>query len=114
MRILDKPISKAELSKIAENTFGDMVKAAVDIDRDKLAIDAEMHSDLEQLLLDDGSTQSSLWGINLYPDAVDLSDFVEFDSLINIRPKQNNRGMGVYDESVRKQIFELVSRWTYE
>jgi len=54
--------------KVAANMFGNMVKAVVDVDRELIAVDAELHSDLEALLLDDGSKQRSLWGINLYPE----------------------------------------------
>ena len=61
---------------MAASGFGDMVKAVVDVDRQLLAIDADLHADLESLLLESGSAQNSLWGINLYPD--EAEDFVEF------------------------------------
>ncbi|MGN0326417.1 MAG: DUF5674 family protein [Lachnospiraceae bacterium] len=56
-----------------------------------------------------GSKQESLWGINLYPE--ETEDFIEFDSLINIRPRQNNKGRGVYDETIRNKIVEVVNKW---
>ena len=87
MKILDKAISIAELKKTALETFGDIVKAVVDVDRELIALDAELHSDLEALLLENGSNQKNLWGINFYPDIAD-EDFVEFDSMINMRPSQ--------------------------
>ena len=90
MVILDKPVTREELCKLAENFYGDMIKGVVDVDQELLALDAELHSDLEGLLLRQGSLQESLWGINLYPE-VDDEDFLEFDSLINIRPRQGNR-----------------------
>ncbi len=111
MIILERPVGRDELQCMAEKMFGDMVKGVVDIRRDKLALDAELHADLETLLLEDGSAQEDLWGINLYPEEEKIEDFLEFDSLINIRPRQNNRGRGVYDESVRKEIRALISRW---
>ena len=110
MRICVKPISREELRQMASVTFGDMVKAVVDVDRKLLALDADLHADLESLLLEDGSAQSSLWGINLYPDEAD--DFVEFDSLINIRPLSGNRSRGVDDPVVQGRILEVVERWT--
>ena len=96
-----------ELKTIATELFGDMVKAVVDIDRRALAINAELHADLEAILLTDGSKQNNLWGINLYPDAMG-DDFVEFDSMINVRPSQGNRSRSVEDEGLRKKIVEIV------
>ena len=110
MIICDTRISRNELKRIAESSFGDMVKAVVDVDKQLLAIDSDLHADLESLLLQNGSSQSSLWGINLYPD-LDDEDFVEFDSLINIRPSQGNRSRGVVDPAIQNQIREVVEKW---
>ena len=110
MKILDRTVSRAELATIAEDLFGDMVKAVADVAEDKLAIDAELHSDLEQLLLQDGSQQQNLWGFNLYPDAPD-EDFIEFDSLINIRPRQNNRSRDVENPEIRAKIRDIVDKY---
>lgn len=108
MIILDHQISKAELAEIATNIYGYMVKAVIDVDRKIIAIDAELHADLEKELLLSGSLQTSLWGINLYPDA-DSDDFIEFDSLINIRPRQGNMGRGVESAEICDAISKLVS-----
>lgn len=89
------------------NYFGDMVKAVVDIAQKKMGVDAELHADIEQALLEQGSMQYDLWGINLYPD-MDGEDFIEFDSLINIRPGQGNRSRDVQDADARKKIIETV------
>jgi len=108
MRIVDKEITIAELKQMAIATFGNMVKAVVDVERKLIAVDAELHSDLEALLLEKGSKQKDLWGINLYP-AMEGDDFVEFDSLINIRPSQGNRSRGVENEELRKKIISVVT-----
>lgn len=92
---------------MAAAMFGDMVKAVVDIDRGIIAIDAELHSDLEALLIEDGSKQKDLWGINLYPE-INGDGFIEFDSMINMRPLQGNRSRGVDNEDTRKKIIEVV------
>lgn len=99
----------AELKDIAAAGFGDMVKAVVDTSRELVAIDAELHADLEALLLENGSKQKDLWGINLYPD-LEIKDFLEYDSMINIRPSQNNRSRGVDSEEIRKKIAEIVAK----
>lgn len=110
MIILEKPVTRAELIELAENFYGDMVKGVVDVDKELLAIDAELHSDLEGLLLGEGSLQEALWGINLYPEADD-EDFLEFDSLINIRPRQGNRSRYVENEEIREKIRIIVNKY---
>ena len=103
-------LSRDDLREMAPKFFDDMVKGVVDIDRRILAVDAELHSDLETELLDDGSEQKSLWGINLYPEQ-SADGFLEFDSVINFRPMQGNRSRGVEDEAVRQRICEVVEQW---
>lgn len=110
MKILAEVIKKSDL-KNSENVVADeFVKGVVDIGREVLAIDAELHADLEQFLLENGSKQYDLWGINLYFEE-DGEDFIEFDSMINIRPSQNNRSRYVEDEETRKKIVEVVNKW---
>jgi len=110
MKILDKIIGIDELKKVAADKFGDLVKAVVDVGRELIAIDAELHSDLEALLLENGSKQSVLWGINLYP-GIKGNDFVEFDSMINMRPSQDNMSRGVDDQIIRQKIIGIVNKW---
>jgi hypothetical protein len=72
-----------------------------------MVIDAELHADEEALLLSNGSLQENLWGINLYPD-ISGDDFIEFDSMINIRPSQGNRSRNIESEDIRKQIQTII------
>lgn len=109
MQILQQPISRKELAAIAENTFGDMVKAVADVKRGLLAIDADLHADLERLLLENGSAGEDLWGFNLWVEE-DGDGFIEFDSLINIRSWQGNPSRDVLDPEVRKIIKDIVSQ----
>ena len=90
--------------------YGNLVKGVVDLSNDILVIDAEMHADEEEYLLENGSKQADLWGINLYPEKFGTDEFVEFDSMINIRPRQQNMSRGVEDESIRRQIVDLVAQ----
>jgi hypothetical protein len=83
-------------------------KAVVDIERDVMAIGGELHADEEAMLLDDGSQQPDVWGINLYPEAFGESDFVEFDSMINVRPRLGNRSRSVENDEVRARILLVV------
>jgi len=109
MKIIENKITTAELQALAKNMFGNLVKAVVDIKRGILAVDAELHADLEALLMENGSQQKNLWGINLYPELTG-EDFVEFDSMINLRPSQDNRSRGVENPDIRKKIIEIVNK----
>jgi len=110
MKILEETITVKALGSLAQNTFGEMIKAVVDVDKGLVAVDAELHSDLEALLLEKGSKQSSLWGINFYPD-LSGDDFVEFDSMINMRPSQGNMSRGVDDQTTQEKIISVVNQW---
>lgn len=101
-------ITIAELHKMAETMYGNLVKAVVDISQKILVVDAEMHADEEDLLLKAGSKQTDLWGINLYPAKFGTDEFIEFDSMINIRPRQNNMSRDIANEGVRAQIIAIV------
>jgi len=106
-RIVRDRIRRSELAALAEQRFGDMVKAVVDVSRGIMAIGGELHSDEEATLLDDGSRQADLWGINLYP-AEEGEGWLEFDSMINVRPAQGNRSRAVEDEATRERIKRIV------
>ena len=108
MRIISQPIHRNELEAMVPGYFGDMIKAVVDIQKMIIGLDAELHADIEKELLQQGSEQADLWGINLYPE-MEGEDFIEFDSLINIRPYQGNRSRDVQDPVVRKRIVEVVN-----
>jgi hypothetical protein len=101
-------ITRAELASLAEAGFGDMVKAVVDVERRTMVVGGELHSDEEAMLLDDGSVQSNLWGINLYPGEPEAG-FIEFDSMINVRPAQGNPSRAVVDASTQARIRATVA-----
>jgi hypothetical protein len=75
--------------------FESLVKAVVDIEKQIMIVDAEMHADQEEVLLEQRSDQYNLWGINLHPDFFGTDEFIEFDSMINIRSSQGNRSRGI-------------------
>jgi len=105
--LIEKKVSREYLKEIAEERFGDMIKAVVDLEKRVMAIGGELHADEESFLLERSSKQEDLWGINLYPDE-EGKNFIVFDSMINIRPKQNNRSRDVEDERIRKEIIAIV------
>lgn len=109
IQIVSARVRLGELRRLAEGQFGDFVKAVVDVSRGIMAIGGELHADEEAVLIQAGARQADLWGINLYPD-LPLPDFIEFDSMINVRPSQGNRSRGVEDAGRRRQIEDVVAR----
>ncbi len=109
MKIAKDKIELKELKGMAINGFGNFVKAVVDIETGIMAVDAELHSDEEALLLENGSKQNNLWGINLYPE-LEGEAFIEFDSMINLRPFQGNRSRGIDDPQIRQKIEAIVDK----
>lgn len=109
MKIVQDKIFIQELKDMSQKMFGNLVKAVVDTEKGIMAVDGELHADEEALLLEKESVQKNLWGINIYPDLTG-EDFVEFDSMINLRPSQGNRSRGVDDQAVRKEIIGIVNK----
>ncbi len=111
MIIITSKIKKSALIAKHNNFFKTAVKAVVDVRKRTMALDAELHADLESLLLEKGSKQHDLWGINLYPSRK-KEEFIEFLSFINIRPQQDNPAMEVRDPkikaAIRKIVFSLI------
>ena len=108
MEVIRESVTLEHLVELAETGFGNLVKAVVDIGQGIMAIGGEMHADEEAALLGLGSSQADLWGINLYPSQYGQSDWIEFDSMINIRPKQGNRSRGVEDRAAQEKVVAIV------
>jgi hypothetical protein len=108
MQIVEQSISVAELQQMSNTMFGGLVKAVVDIEKGIMVVDAPMHSDQEELLLDQDSKQEHLWGINLFPDKFGTDSFIVFDSMINMRPAWENHSRGVENDHTRAVIIKIV------
>lgn len=108
IRIVRDNIQKAELKKIAAEWGGGFVKGVVDVEKSIMAIGGEFHADEEALLIErEESQRKNVWGVNLYPDR-EGEEWIEFDSLINIRPSQGNRSMSVEDNHTRERIKKVI------
>lgn len=111
-----QPISRQELKKIAEQMFGNLVKAVVDVEQEIIAVGGEFHSDAETLLSEqEKSKREYTWGVNLYPEkSYESSEFIEFDSMVNLKPAFGNRSRGVDDEKTRGKIVEVIKKLVIE
>lgn len=110
MQIVQATISLEELKKMSDSMFGSLVKAVVDIEQEIMVVDAPLHSDQEELLLEAGSLQNNLWGINLHPQAFGTPAFIEFDSMINLRPGEGNKSRGVDDPIIQDKIRTIIAK----
>ena len=106
--LVKEPIKLEALKKIAKERGSNLVKVVVDVKENIIAIGGAMHADEEKFLIEQGSIQEDLWGINIHPDSL-RENWVEFDSMINIRPRQNNRSRGVEDPDNQEKIIGIVN-----
>lgn len=111
MKIVRDKISVQELKQMSEKIFDGLVKAVVDVEKEIMVVDATMHADQEQILLDEeGSEQSNLWGINIYPDQIGDPRWIIFDSMINLRPSWGNKTRGVDSPVIQERIRKIVNK----
>jgi hypothetical protein len=104
IHLLKEKTTPAQIQEMLQE-YELMIKIVVDIRRRFLSGGGEMHADCESVLLEDGSEQDDLWGANWYPN----EQRIEFESLINIRPRLGNRNILIQDENLRNQV-ESVTR----
>ena len=110
IHLIEKPITKSELKKIAEERFGDLTKAVVDIRQEIMAVGGGFHSDGQSFLIEKHNSRGEdIWGINLYPDKP-KNEMIEFDSVINLKPLQNNRTRGIEDGQIREKIKKIIDK----
>jgi hypothetical protein len=110
IQIIRDGVGLATLTTLAERGFGDLVKAVVDVEQRVMAIGGSLHADEEAALVDLGSSQTDLWGINRYPAQYGDADWIEFDSMINVRPAQDNRSRAVESADLQHRIVEIVGQ----
>ncbi len=107
--IVNDKISESELREIAKEFYIDMIKGAIDVEKEIVAFGGEWHMDANNKLIENGSKQNNIWGFNIYFNKL-KEERLEYFSLINIRPGQGNRGMEIEDENLRKTIKEIIDK----
>ncbi|MDP2741383.1 MAG: DUF5674 family protein [bacterium] len=110
MKIIKDKIEISELKEMARKMHDNLVKAMVDVKKEIMAVDAGLHADLMEFLIEEENSEpKNVWGINIFPDKSG-EDLIEFDSMMNIKPALGNRTRGVDDENIRKKIVEIVNK----
>ena len=114
MKIIKDKIEISELKEMAKKMHDNLVKAMVDIEKEIIAVDAGLHADLMEFLIEkENSEPKNVWGINIFPGK-NGEDLIEFDSMMNIKPAFSNRTRGVDDENIRKKIIDIVNKLIVE
>lgn len=97
------PFSRGEIKKLAEE-FGTYVKTVIDIEKDICSSGANRHFENEQILLKQSSSQSTLWG-----GGIDLKSLaIDNNSMINIRPSDNNNSNEIQEPIIRQKFEDLM------
>jgi len=110
IKIVKDSISRREIIEIANKEFGDLVKAVVDIEQGIMAIGGELHADEEVVLMEkENSKREHTWGINIYPKKSE-QEWIEFDSMINLKPHYGNRSRDVESPEVKEKIKGIVRK----
>lgn len=107
IKIIKQKISKHDITKLAQETYGEMVKGVADLHQNIIALGGELHADCEAVLLEQGSRQTDLWGFNIYPRK-NQDERIEFTALINIRPAQGHRSLEIQDTNLRKHVRAII------
>ena len=109
-KIVKKRITRDELRALAHKQYGDVIKAVVDVKQGIMGVGGELHVDIQSLLVDkENSKGEDTWGVNLYLEKTG-DDFLEFDSMINLKPNLGNRSRSVEDAEIKKKIRELINK----
>ncbi|MBI1974554.1 MAG: hypothetical protein HYS51_01740 [Candidatus Zambryskibacteria bacterium] len=109
-RIVKDAITLAELKALAHEQYGDIIKADVDVARGIMGVGGELHVDIQSILIErEGSKGQDVWGINLYLEKTG-DEFIEFDSMINLKPSLGNKTRGIESVEIQNKIREIVSR----
>ena len=105
IHLIRERVTREQLDEMLA-TLKARIKLAVDVERGILAGGGEMHADCEAILLEDGSRQENVWGADWYP----TTQAVGYESLINIRSRQNNPSLELLDTELRQRVEQITVR----
>jgi hypothetical protein len=110
IKILAEKMSMEEVKVFAENWYGTMIKGAVDITQNKVALGGDYHIESGELLIQHGSKLEDVWGFNIRFEE-DANGTLEFDSMINIKPNLGNKSRDITDENISKKAEGIIKSW---
>lgn len=108
IKVVKDKISTAELKELGKVFYDTMIKGVVDIENEIIAFGGEYHIDANGVLIDEGSRQSDIWGFNIVFER-SKDSWIEYISLINIRPQAGNMNMEVQDSLIRDKMKKIIN-----
>jgi hypothetical protein len=104
-----QPFTTEEIKQLSEE-FEVYIKTVIDIEKKICSAGMDRHFEGEQILLKEGSKQKNLWG-----GGIDLeTKEIDFNSFINIRPRDNNTKNDIQSEAIKKVYKELTEYFFQE
>jgi hypothetical protein len=107
--IVTESISVDDLKTLAQKSYGHLIKGVVDIEREVVAFGGEWHIQANMKLSEKGSSQADCWGFNVVFD-LPKDSWIEYKSLINIRPLSGNRNIEVQDDKIRERMKKIINK----
>lgn len=99
----NKPFTIEEIELLKEE-FEIYVKTVIDIENKVCSAGMNRHFEGEQLLLQQDSKQKNIWG-----GGIDLeTSEIDFNSFINIRPRDNNPKNEIQSEVIKAEYKKLT------
>lgn len=108
IKIVEDKISLEELREIAQEFYETMLKGVVDIKKEIVVFGGEYHADANEIILENGSRQSDVWGFNIYFDRP-RDSWIEYISMINIRPQAGNMEMEIQDKDIKDKMKTIIN-----
>lgn len=109
-KIIRDKITKDKLKTMAHEQYGDVIKAVVDVKQMIVGVGGELHVDIQSLLIEKANSEgANTWGINLYLEKSG-EDFIEFDSMINLKPNLGNRSRDIENLEIREKIRQIINK----
>ena len=105
IQILNEKTTANDLKKFAENWYPNFLKGCVDLENRKVAVGGEYHIESAQILVNDGGKGQNIWGFNIR--YLENENIIEFDSMVNIKPKINN-GRVITDDNLKEEVNKLI------
>jgi hypothetical protein len=109
IKIIEKSISRPDLQELSRHWYGGLLKGAIDLKNEKIALGGEWHIEALELLVLNGGNKDDIWGFNILVDEP-MEKAFEYHSLVNIKPIHNHKSQEIQFPEIREKIYNIVSK----
>jgi hypothetical protein len=114
IEIIKEKINREYLKKFLDRPFKEVVKFVVDVEKGLIALGGELHSDAQELLIEQGSDGQNLWGGSIFLSENGKKTIIEYSALINIKPSQKNFSMDIKTQNIREKIRSVLKKFIHD